>query len=70
MKTPEIYSNYRLREIVEEFVHGERDRQILIEKYCNRKTIFQLAEMFDVSETTIKNVIYRNSFIFTMMEKD
>lgn len=70
MKTPEIYSNHRLREIVEEYVHSERDRGILVEKYCNKKTIFELAELFAISETTVKNVIYKHGYIFTIMEKD
>ena len=71
MKTPKIYSNFRLREIVEEFIYSERDRAVLIEKYCNRKTISQMAELFQLSETSIKNIIYRNSFlIFDIMEKE
>lgn len=71
MNTPKIYSNLRLREIVEEYVHSERDRAVLIEKYCNKKTIGQMAELFDLSETTIKNIIYKHSFmIFDIMGKD
>ena len=71
METPRQYSNFRLREIVEEFVHSERDRKILIRKYCDKRTIGQLAAEFDVSETTIKNVLYGHSFmIFDMLEKE
>ena len=70
MKVPEIYSNFRLREIIEEYIHSDRDREILIQKYCNKKTITQLAEMMDVSETTVKNVLYKNSFkIFSILEE-
>ena len=29
-KRPELFSNYRFREIVEEYVQGETNRQILI----------------------------------------
>ena len=54
MDTPKFYSNFRLREIVEEYIHSERDRQVLIEKYCNKKTIGQLAGQFYLSETSIK----------------
>lgn len=71
MKTPKIYSNFRLREIVEEFIHSERDRAVLLRKYCDKRTIGQLAEEFDLSETGVKNIIYRNSFlIFSLMEKE
>ena len=71
MDTPKFYSNFRLREIVEEYIHSERDRQILIEKYCNKKTIGQLAGQFYLSETSIKNIISKGAeIIFTIMEKD
>lgn len=70
MEKPKHYSNFLLREIVEEFVHSERDRAILIQKYCNKRTFKQLADEFDVSLTTVKNVIYGNSFmIFSIMEE-
>ena len=71
MNPPKRYSNSRLREIVEEYVHSERDRAVLIEKYCNSKTIMQMAELFQLSETTVKNIIYRHSFlIFSIMEEE
>ena len=71
MDTPKFYSNFRLREIVEEYIHSERDRQVLIEKYCNKKTIGQLAGQFYLSETSIKNIIYKGAeIIFTIMAKD
>ena len=71
MELPKRWSNFRLREIVEEYVHSERDRAILIRKYCDKRTICQLAEEFDVSETTIKNIIYKHSFqIFAIMRED
>ena len=71
MDIPKFYSNFRLREIVEEYIHSERDRQVLIEKYCNKKTIRQLADQFYLSETSIKNIISKGAMIiFTIMAKD
>ena len=71
MDIPKYYSNFRCREIIEEFIHSERDRQILIEKYCNKKTIGQLANQFYLSETSIKNIIDKGAeIIFTIMAKD
>ena len=71
MDIPKYYSNSRLREIVADYIHSERDRQILIEKYCNKKTIGQLADQFYLSETRIKNIIYKGAeIIFTIMAKD
>ena len=71
MKTPKIYSNVRFREIVEEFIHSERDRKILIEKYCNKKTIEQTAEIFELSVTQVKRIITRDGeIVFSIMAKD
>ena len=68
MNIPERYSNYLLRDIIDEFVHSERDRAILKRKYCDKKTINELAGEFTVSETTIKNVMYKwCDMIFTIL---
>ena len=71
MKIPAQYSNYRFRDRVEEYCHSERDRKILVRKYCDKRTIFQLAEEFELSETRIKNILYTEGMkIFSMMEKN
>ena len=71
MKVPSMYSNFRLAEIVEEFVHSERDRKILIRKFCDKRTIGQLAEEFQISETAVKTVLYKQGMmVFSIMEKE
>ena len=72
METPNRYSNFRLREIVEEFIHSERDRRILIRKYCDKRTIDQLAEEFQMSTSQIKRIITRdgNTVFRIMAEED
>ena len=71
MKAPRMYSNSRLREIVGEYIHSERDRQVLLRKYCDNRTIEQLAEEFELSDSQIKRILYRDSMtIFSIMEKD
>ena len=68
MNLPERYSNYLLRDIIDEFVHSERDRAVLKRKYCDNKTIKELSEEFDVSETTIKNVMYKwDDLVFSIL---
>lgn len=65
------YSNSRLREIVEEYIHNERDRKILIRKYCDSLTFERLAEEFDISVSQVKRIIYKHSFtIFGIMDKE
>ena len=71
METPNRYSNFRLREIVEEFIHSERDRRILIRKYCDKRTIDQLAEEFQMSTSQIKRIITRNGdTVFRIMAEE
>ena len=65
------YSNSRLREIVGEYIHSERDRKILIRKYCDSRTIEQLAEEYELSVSQIKRIIYKHSItIFSIMERN
>ena len=71
MKAPKRYSNFRLREIIEEYIHSERDRSILIRKYCDKRTVFQLAEEFGLSDTQINRIITRDGFtIFSILAED
>lgn len=69
MQTP--WSNSRLREIIEDYVHSERDRAVLLRKHCDHRTIEQLAEEFELSDSQIKRIIYKHTMtIFGIMEKD
>ena len=71
METPNRYSNFRLREIVEEFIHSERDRRILIRKYCDKRTIDQLAEEFQMYTSQIKRIITRDGdTVFRIMAEE
>lgn len=71
MKVPKLYSNSRLREIVADYIHSERDRAVLLRKYCDNRTIEQLAEEFQLSDSQIKRILYRDSItIFSIMAKD
>lgn len=71
MKTPKKYSNFRFREIVEEFVHSDRDRAILVEKLCNKKTMEQIAEIFDMSVTQVKRIVTREGItVFDIMAEE
>ena len=71
METPKQYSNFRLREIVEEFIHSDRDRLILVEKYCNKKTMEQIAEKYDLSVSQVKRIVTRGGeTVFRIMAED
>lgn len=71
MGTPKRYSNSRLREIVEDYIHSERNRRILIDKYCDNKTMEQIAEIHELSVSQVKRIITRDGLIiFSIMEED
>lgn len=71
MEIPKRYSNFRLREIVEEYIHSERNRRILIEKFCNKKTIEQIAEKYELSVSQVKRVVTRDGItVFEIMAED
>ena len=68
---PETFSNFRFRELTEEFIQGERDRAILIRCYVDDLSISELEDEFHLSESTIKRIVHKGGHkIFRMMEKE
>ena len=57
------YSNSQVTKIINEFIHSERDRGIMIQRLTNALTIEQLAEKFEISESTVKRIIGRCSTV-------
>ena len=55
------YSNSKVREIIAEYIHSERDRGIMDRRLTSKVTIERLAEEFDVSVSTVKRTIERCS---------
>lgn len=53
------YSNSRIREIIAEYVHSERDRRILERRLIDGITFERLAEEFDMSVRQVKNIVYK-----------
>lgn len=69
-KKPEMFSNYRFRELVDEFVQGEMNRQILILFFVEDMTQEEIEEKLHTSVSTVKRVCKRYGIpIFRMMEK-
>ena len=64
------YSNSRLREIVCEFIHSERDRQLFLRRFQDDITLERLAEEFDLSVTQVKRIIKKHYYtVFRHFEK-
>ena len=59
------YSKTRILEILEEYIHNRQDRQVMILYLTDRpRSLEQLAEETELSVSTVKRIINRNSFIY------
>lgn len=54
------YTNSRMIEVIEEYIHSERDRNLLKRRYIDGITYERLAEEFDISVAQVKRIIYRH----------
>ena len=62
-------SRTRIIEILEEYIHNRQDRQVMILYLTDRpRSLEQLAEETELSVSTVKRIINRNSFIYKYME--
>ena len=67
----EQWTNSHFREITEEYIHSERDRRLLIRRFCDNKTVEQLAEEFELSVSQVKRIIYKGAeIVFRIMERN
>ena len=68
---PELFSNFRFRSLVEEYVQGEINRQILIMFYIDDRTQEEIGYELHVSVSTVKRTCKRYGIpIFKMMTKE
>lgn len=68
---PDTFSNFRFRELVEEFIQGERNRAVIIRFYVDDKSYGELESEFSLSESSIKRIVHNGGHkIFKMMEKE
>ena len=63
-------SRARIIEILEEYIHNRQDRQVMIIYLTDRpRSLEQLAEETELSVSTVKRIINRNSFIYKYMKQ-
>lgn len=53
------YTNSEIINLINEYVHSERDRQIMIERFVNGLTFSELSDKFYLSERQIKRIVKR-----------
>lgn len=58
-------------EAVKEYVKGERNRLVLIDRLINRMCYEPLAEKYDISVSTVKRTIYKYEYkVLTEAQKE
>lgn len=52
------YANSQITQIIDEYIHSERDRRILKRRLIDGICFEPLAEEFDMSVRQVKNIVY------------
>lgn len=55
------YSNSQIREIIEEYIHSERDRAVLCRRFIDGVTFERLSAEFAMSVSQIKRIVQKGS---------
>ena len=64
------YTNSKIAEVIDEFIHSERDRAILKRRLIDGLCFEPLAEEFKMSVRQIKNIVYKGQErVFIHMKK-
>ena len=57
------YTNSQMRELIDEYIHSERDQAILKRRLIDGLVYEKLAEEFDMSVNQIRRIIYKTQDI-------
>ena len=64
------YTNSQIRELISEYIHSERDRDILKRRFIDGICYEPLAEEFDLSVGQTKNIVYKGKDrLFLILER-
>ena len=61
MKDLSDVKNSDIKEAIEEYIHSERDRAVLLDRLVNGLTFEKLGERHDLSEIQVKRIVYKYS---------
>ena len=62
------YANSDFISLVNEYIHSERDRGILIDRFVNGLTFAELSDKFFVSERQAKRIVKKADAILVMLK--
>lgn len=54
------YTNSQISQVIDEYIHSERDRKILKRRFIDGICYDPLAEEFDLSVRQVKNIVYKS----------
>lgn len=57
------YTNSQMEALISEYIHSERDREILYRRLIDGICFEPLAEEFDISVRHCKNIIYKGQSV-------
>ena len=57
------YTNSKIRNLIAEYIHSERDRKIMERRLIDGIVFEKLAEEFEMSPRQIRNIVYKNEKI-------
>ena len=55
--------NCEIQQVIDDYIHSERDRKILKRRYCDDIHLEPLAEEFDLSVKQIQNIIAKHEAV-------
>ena len=63
------YTNSKICEVIDEYIHSDRDRDIMKSRLIDGWTYEHIAEHYDMSDRQIKRIVYRcEDIIFRHLE--
>ena len=61
MKDLSDIKNSDIKIVIDEYIHSERDRAVLLDRLVNGLTFGKLGEKHDLSEIQVKRIVYKLS---------
>lgn len=53
------YTNSQIRELIAEYIHSQRDREVLSDRLIDGMTFERLAEKHDMSDRQVRRIVYK-----------
>lgn len=63
------YKNSDILSLINDYIHSERDRQIIIDRFINGLTFSELSDKFYLSERQIKRIVKKADSFLVFLSK-